>query len=127
MTTVTSRSTLAWDNLLGREDIVGGQLELDEATTTTRGPITKVFRGYGVIWFRRDWVALQTGIDQWHFVGSPFGPFVGTNEDLGGSPQMQPDGTITFTIHTVGKGTIYPKGHPDRLDSDDVGGLLPAT
>lgn len=111
-----------WDEVIARDDIIGGQLEIEESDCPTRSFLTKIVRRGSTIRFEHDWTAHQPVPGRWEFFKAPFSAMI--NEEFGGKPSVERDGRITFGIHRVGPATIYPKGHPDLLDPGTIDDFL---
>ncbi len=111
-----------WQQVLERDDLVGGDVEFHESGILYRGPIESITLENGRVTFKLLWAA-QLSLDfVWEkrravecFVDAEMSP----PGDIG-------DGRIFFAIPLLGHGTIFPKGG-NKLDPAKVSGLEPGT
>ncbi|MFA5888638.1 MAG: hypothetical protein WCW47_01370 [Candidatus Paceibacterota bacterium] len=109
---------MTWEDVLRRDDIVGGDLETQEDGTYYRGPISKIELRDGLIFFESPWVARLVPGSEWEkWQIFPF--YINPTEV---SPQDIGDGRIMFTMPFLGAGVIFPKGG-SKLDPAKVKGL----
>src|SRR3989338_3612437 len=107
---------MKWEEVLQRDDIIGGELETQEAGSLYRGPIGEIKLEGGTVYITSPWMAKmsKTGWKAWDktscSVGADCEP-----KDIG-------SGRLWFNMPMLGFGVIYPKGG-SRLDPDRVEGL----
>ncbi|PLX25456.1 hypothetical protein C0580_02540 [Candidatus Parcubacteria bacterium] len=111
---------MEWQEVVDRDDIVGGDIECQEGGSIYRGPIKSIrIDDEGMVHFDSDWIAvLDPRGDGWrkHDKTSTF-----VNGELI-KPQDIGDGRVMAMIPTMGPITIFPKGG-SKLDSAKVKGL----
>ena len=109
---------ITWEDVIKREDIVGGDLETHEDGGVYRGPIELIELKDGYVRFRSPWVAKfdeKTGTwKNWHITSCGITAECKPN-DIG-------NGRIQFTMIMLGFGIIFPKGG-SKLDPARVEGL----
>lgn len=114
-------SQLTWDDVLSRDDLVGGDIQSVEDGVSYRGPLAEVVRKGNSIQFNSPWTARlnqETGKwERWHITG------MGINTD-NSQPHDIGDGRINFPMFMLGACTIFPKGG-SKLDPAKVEGLTP--
>jgi len=108
---------LTWEDVLNRQDIIGGDLNATEDSVNYRGPISRIEREGNMIVFYTEWTARQEVWVWQNWRNTKLAVNVGYSQ-----PELQHDGTITFEIPFLGVGTIYPKGGI-KLDPAAVEGL----
>lgn len=113
---MTATTALTWDDVLKREDLVGGDIESVEDGVAYRGPLAKIEADGDTIRFTSPWCARMNGSEweNWHITSS----FV-TKEV---PPQDIGDGRVHFSMPFLGACTIFPKGG-SKLDPHKVKGL----
>ncbi len=110
---------MTWEEVLQRDDIVGGDLETQEDGCIYRGPINGIEMKDGCVHISSPWVArLPQGSGTWEkweiypfFVDAKTSP-----------PQDIGQGRIHFNVPFLGHATIFPKGG-SKLDPAKVAGL----
>ena len=110
---------MTWDEILKRDDLVGGDLETQEDGDVYRGPLEKIERQGDMIRFSSPWTARMLGSqpgswEKWHITSCS------VTADV--KPQDIGDGRICFTMPFLGHGVIFPKGG-SKLDPAKVKGL----
>jgi len=109
---------MTWEEVIGRDDIVGGDMETQEDGRVFRGPISRVAMQNGCVYFHTDWSAVLTdeGWKKWENNGPVF---INVSAAI---PQDIGDGRVRFNIPFLGFAVIYPKGG-SKLDPGKVAGL----
>ena len=99
--------TLTWNDVLARDDLIGGDIESQEDGIAYRGPLIKIEEDRDAIRFTTSWMARlnpTTGTwENWHITSW----FVSKNEI---TPQDIREGRVFFTLPFLGVCTIFPKG-----------------
>jgi len=112
---------MTWEEVLRRDDIVGGDLETYETDHFYRGPIEEIILSDGAIFIICTWTATREArlSNSWerHEIKLFRVPVEHSN------PHERENGTIHFTIPHMGRGTIHPCG-TQKLDPRHVRGLL---
>ena len=114
---------MTWDEVLERDDIVGGDLEIKENGDLYRGPIKTIELTGEKIVIEREWTALLPLASgkkgdfwqKWENNQISFHQDFCLPNDIGA-------GRVLFEIPTVGWGVIFPKGG-SKLDPAKVEGL----
>ncbi len=107
---------MTWEQVLQRDDIIGGDLETHENGSIYRGPISGIEIRGGRVHFEVPWVAkLENGT----WKNYPVYPFF---VDASSAPGEIGGGRIHFEIPFIGFGVIFPKGG-SKLDPARVEGL----
>ncbi len=116
----TDQEQLTWEQVLERDDIIGGDVETVENGVPYRSPISRVEIDGEMVRFYGPWTAmldLDTG--KWKTGGlSSFS----VNKEYA-PPQDIGQGRIFFSIFMLGHATIFPKGG-SNLDPAKVEGLV---
>lgn len=105
-----------WQDVLNRDDIVGGDLETQEDGVVYRGPIASIELKNGLVYFTLPWMAVLNNGKwlKWHtrdcFVIADCLP-----HNIG-------NGRIKFEMPFLGFGVIFPRGG-SKLDPAKVEGL----
>lgn len=120
----TKEKTMKWEDVLKRDDIVGGDLESHEEGDIYRGPIKSIKLEDGIVSIILNWCAKmpgpgKTGFGEWQLLHhiEP-GMFV-ISEIL---PRELSDNRISITVPGLGLMVIFPKGG-SKLDPAKVKGL----
>jgi len=110
---------LTWEDVIKRDNIVGGDLETHEDGDVYRGPIESIELKDGYVSFKSPWIAKldqKTGTwEKWHITSCGITAEIKPN-DIG-------DGRIQFNMTILGIGIIFPKGG-SKLDSAKVKDLV---
>lgn len=115
---------LRWEDVLERDDLVGGGLETQEDGSVYRGPITGIEIRDGYVHISTEWTAvLPGGQPPWRKLDNPSECFV--DAELS-APRDIGEGRVHFVLPFLGHGTIFPKGG-SQLDPNRVQGLLRVT
>ncbi len=118
-----SDSLLTWEDVLKREDLVGGDIQWCENGTLFRGPLNKIERHDEEIHFSSPWFA-QKKESGWEY--DPKAK-LDTAVFCENRPKETEDGniqtTLFFHLSCVFTVTIFPKGK--NLDSHQVRGSVP--
>ena len=111
--------TLSWEEVLKRDDIVGGEIETQEDGAVYRGPISKIELRNGKVHFEASWMATMNPREgrwrNWKVYPFYVDPQLSSPQDIG-------NGRIQFNIPFIGLGVIFPKGG-SKLDPAKVEGL----
>ena len=113
---------MKWEDVLQRDDIVGGDLETQEDGRVYRGPISSIRIEGEMVYFRSPWTARMNADgtwEKWHITGC------GTNTKMC-PPNDIGEGRVQFSMPMLGFGVIFPKGG-SKLDPSKVKGLDLAT
>lgn len=110
---------MTWEEVLRRDDIVGGDIETHEDGHVYRGPISSFRIEGGMVRFESPWCArmpedMSSGWKKWDITAG----FVSTSivpNDIG-------DGRVQFEMPWLGFGVIFPKSG-SKLDPTRVEGL----
>ncbi len=113
-------SVLTWEEVLERDDIVGGDLEIQEDGVVYRGPIASVEEEGDMISFRLAWVARMDVTDGW-LKHEPNRPQLYNRRSQILRPQDIGEGRISFGIDSD-LAVIFPRGG-SVLDPRKVQGL----
>jgi len=108
---------IAWEDVLRRDDIVGGEIETQEDGDVYRGPIESIELKNNYVSIKCAWVAkrLEDGRwVKWHITASGVAAECKPN-DIG-------DGRIQYHMPMLGMAVIFPKGG-SKLDPTKVEGL----
>ncbi len=107
---------MTWDDVLKRDDIVGGDLETHEDEDIYRGPIESIELKDGIVYFDGPWAAklIDGKWKKWPSFTTCFVRVESTPKDIG-------DGKIFFDMFLGDFGVIFPK-REIKLDSSEVGG-----
>ncbi|MFZ2484464.1 MAG: hypothetical protein WAX80_02925 [Minisyncoccia bacterium] len=113
---------MRWEDVLKRDDIVGGDIETQEDGSIYRGPLSGIKMENGLVHFESPWIAQMEGgmggDGKWK--NWPVYPcFVDAKRS---PPQDIGNGRIQFNMPFLGFGVIFPKGG-SKLDPDKVEGL----
>jgi hypothetical protein len=110
-------SKLTWEDVLKREDLIGGDIESQEGGAVYRGPLSKIRREGDHIYFESPWCAKNygEGWKNWHITSCSVNAAATTPQDIG-------DGRVFFQMPYLGVCTIFPKGG-SKLDPAKVEGL----
>lgn len=108
-----------WEDVLKRDDIVGGDLETHESEYIYREPISAVWMDGGMVHFESPWCArmpadMSSGWSVWHYTGCFMSASI--------VPQNIANGRIQFYMPLLGFGIIFPAGG-SKLDPARVSGL----
>ncbi len=109
---------MRWEDVLRRDDIVGGDLETQENGVVYRGPISKVELKDGTVFFESPWIGILGEDGGWRkgvFNCCSINAAISPPRDIG-------DGRIQFNMPGLGLGVIFPKGG-SKLDPAKVEGL----
>jgi hypothetical protein len=110
---------ITWEEIVKRDDIVGGELETQEDGEIFRGKISRIILKSDFVIIESEWVAkLDRNTAEWKLCQNQPFPI---NADLI-KPSDMGDGRICFTIPLLGFGVIFPKG-TSTLDPAKVKGL----
>lgn len=115
---------VTWEQILGRNDLIGGELETHECGVFFRGPLAKITDCGETISFIRSWCAEREDGEWKKVEGNP--PCIVTKEV---QPQEQGTGgqpRVHFRLPLLGGVTIFPKGDR-KLNPEKVKGLAPAS
>ena len=111
---------MTWEEILQREDIVGGELESQEDGGIYRGPIDRIWMEDGLVHISSVWIArLLPGSSSWEkWEANPFffAPDMSSPQDIG-------QGRIHFDMPMMGHATIFPRDG-SKLDPAKVKGLV---
>jgi len=113
---------LTWEDVLKREDLIGGDLESQEDGMVYRGPLSEMKVVGDNIRFISSWMARMNPETcewkKWH-INTLY-----VNKDMS-KPQDLGDGRVFFQMPYLGVCTIFPKGgsklDPARVEGLDVG------
>lgn len=109
-------SQLTWDDVLKREDLVGGDIESQEDGVVYRGPLAEIKDDGDSVSFKSPWCARMnpdTGEwEKWPITSSFVGKDATKPQDIG-------NGRIFFQMPFLGVCTIFPKGG-SKLDPAKV-------
>ncbi|TSC84878.1 MAG: hypothetical protein G01um101413_262 [Parcubacteria group bacterium Gr01-1014_13] len=113
---------MKWQDVLKRNDIVGGELETQEDNDIYRGPIKSIELKEGVVYIELEWCATMpqpgnSGFGRWrvHDMTS-----VGLSAEI--TPREISDNRLMITPPMLGIWVIFPKGG-SKLDPNIVAGL----
>lgn len=108
---------LTWDDVLKRENLIGGDIESQEGGAVYRGPLSSIKREGDQIYFESPWCAKNDGDGwkNWHITSCNVNATMTTPQDIG-------EGRIFFQMPFLGVCTIFPKGG-SKLDPTKVEGL----
>lgn len=113
----------AWNEVLKREDLIGGDIESQEDGVAYRGPLAEIKEDGNVVRFTSPWCARlnpETGEwENWHITSSFVSKDMVTPQDIG-------DGRVHFSMPFLGACTIFPK-NGSKLDAQKVKGLPKAS
>lgn len=109
--------TLTWDEVLEREDLIGGDIETQEDGIVFRGRLSEIRNENEGIAFVAEWVAELTS-EGWKKLDNAPELFVSKEFS---QPSDIGDGRISFTIPMIGLAVIFPKGG-SKLDPSKVSG-----
>ena len=117
---------ITWDEVLKREDLIGGDIQWFENGPVYRGPLSGIERREGRIWFTSPWFAKKMPDQKWkNYPGAK----TVTAAEEGYQPKDMGDGTVQvtmfFALCTVLTVTLFPKGSSQNLDPSEVEGLMP--
>ncbi len=113
---------MTWDDVLNREDLIGGDIESIESHVPYRGPISKIERQGAMIVFTSPWCArmnTETGEwEKWSVLTSSINGNMFEPQDIG-------NGRVFFmdTCPFPTRNTLFPKRGGSKLDADKVKGL----
>lgn len=109
----------AWNEVLKREDLIGGDIESQEDGVTYRGPLAEIKEDGNVVRFSSPWCARlnpETGEwENWHITSSFASKDMVTPQDIG-------NGRVFFQMPFLGVCTIFPK-NGNKLDTKKIKGL----
>ena len=111
---------LTWDDVLTRDNLIGGDFEIQYSNKTFRGPIELIESRGGYIWITTAWTAvMEEGAPTWRFykVKGSVNEFFVQPRDA--HPAETQEGYITFKIPYIGMVTIFPAGE-NNLDLRQV-------
>lgn len=108
---------MTWEDVLKRDDIVGGDLETQENGEIFRGPISRIVLKGGYVQFDSPWCARM---EDGKWVTWPVYPC--SVKALLCSPRDIGNGCVQFSMPFLGFGVIFPKGG-SKLDPNEVEGL----
>ena len=111
---------MTWEQVLARDDIVGGDLETQEGGAVYRGPISEIKMEDSMVVFYSAWVAKMSMSapgewEKWDITTLRVNAELATPRDIG-------DGRIMFMMPMVGPAVIFLKGG-SQLDPAKVKGL----
>lgn len=117
---------MTWEDVLKRDDIVGGDIETHEDGDIFRGPIESIALRDGVVLIRSPWIATTPELGnpncgQWKKHSGASFCYVNVEippEDIG-------QDRLQFNMPLLGIGIIFPKGG-SKLDPAKVEGLIVA-
>lgn len=119
---MTMTAAITWDDVLGRKDLVGGEIESTEGGVVYRGPINKIERQDDMIVFTSPWCARSNPDtdewENWHITSS----FI--NKEI--PPQDIGNGRVLFRVPFLGPCMLFPK-NDSKLDPIRVKGLPKAS
>ena len=117
---------MKWEDFLGRNDIIGGDIQDQEGEFIFRGPIEKIKMEDGFIKIYPRWIAKLTkhsdSKETWKSIDMLFNPLEIDTSKV--RPQNISEGRIFFSYPLLGNFTIFPKGD-SKLDPKIVEGLTP--
>ena len=112
-------SRITWEEVLERDDIVGGDIETQEDGDVYRGPIESIEKSDDSIIIKSPWLAKMTPGEgvwrKWNITSMSINPSHIHPQDIG-------NGRIFFQMPMLGGATIFPKGG-SKLDPSKVEGL----
>ena len=113
---------MRWEDVLKRNDIIGGDIETQEGDDAYRGPLSGIKLENGLVRFESPWMAKREGgmrgDGKWK--NWPINTcFVNAKEC---PPRDIGNGRIQFNMSFLGFGVIFPKGG-SKLDPSKVEGL----
>jgi len=113
---------MEWQEIVNRDDIVGGDIEAQECGDVYRGPIESITIDGDMVIIKSAWMAkLPNGLhgsgewEKWGITQLVFNAKFIKPQDIG-------SGRIFFQMPTLGVATIFPKGG-SKLDPAKVKGL----
>lgn len=110
---------IMWEDILQRDDLIGGDLETQENGIIYRGPVEEIVETDGILYFRSSWVArLNPDTGEWE--NWPNTTLTVSKQFI--NPQDLGDGRILFYMPCLGMGVLFPVGS-SKLDPDKVKGL----
>jgi hypothetical protein len=118
------KNNLTWEEVLKRQDIVGGQLETFQNSFIYRGEIIGITMGNGFIRIQLSWMA-RMSIDL-NGLEKPWQPYIGRSwlfrTDT--KPTDMGNNRLSFGgVSSRGSSVIFPKGDNNNLDPAKVNGL----
>lgn len=108
---------MTWEDVLKRNDIVGGDIETQEDGVVYRGPLSGIRMEGNHVHFDSPWCARMEG-SKWK-TWPVYPCFV---EKMTSPPRDIGNGRIQFNMPMLGFGVIFPKGG-SKLDPAKVEGL----
>ncbi len=114
------QSELAWDEILKRTDLIGGDIESIEDGIVFRGPISAIREEGGQIIFESEWCAFMDPAgnaewENWDTTSSSVNKKLVSPSDIG-------EGRVSFYVMMIGNTTLFPAGG-SKLDPAKVKGL----
>jgi len=119
MSEISEMSELTWDEVFGRKDLVGGDIEIHESGTVVRGPLAEIKEEAGMIYFLSPWRGMFNRVKGF-WENGPNAP-ISVNKEWS-TPKDIGQGRISFGIPFLGNAVIFPVGG-SKLDKDLVKGL----
>lgn len=110
---------LTWDEILKRDDIVGGDIEIQVEGNVFRGPIKSIYREGKMVVIENRWTAKMMGDGRW---ARKRGYDVCKVNALEVGPTDFGQGRIAFQAPPMGMFIIFPKDG-SKLDPSKVEGL----
>jgi len=110
---------MEWQEVIARDDIIGGDIETQESGDVYRGPLKSIrLDENGIVHFECDWMAVMKGWRgkwrKWNRTSSSINGIMCKPQDNGGR--------IRATVPTMGPIVIFPRGDT-QLDPANVEGL----
>jgi hypothetical protein len=110
---------LQWEDVVKRNDIVGGDIEAQEDGDVYRGPISSIELKGGTVIINSPWMAKMEGRSEqwkkWDITRISFDAAMCPPKEIR-------EGRIRFSLLLLGSVVIFPKGG-SKLDSSKVEGL----
>ena len=112
-------SVLTWEEVLERDDLIGGDIESQEDGAVYRGPLSDITRDGDIITFESPWCARLDPDEavwrKWNITSCFVNVTASRPTDIG-------DGRVMFPLPMLGHCVIFPKGD-SQLDPANVEGL----
>ena len=114
-----TQTHLTWNEVLKREDLIGGDIESIEDGVVYRGPLAEIKEDDDTVLFISAWCARLNSEtmewEKWNITSLFVSKEMVTPQDVG-------DGRVLFSMPFLGSCTIIPKSR-DKLDAQKVKGL----
>ena len=111
--------TMTWEEVLARDDLIGGDIESQEDGDVYRGPLAEIREEGDAIIFSSHWCARlnreTSGWEKWHITSLLVSKSMVTPVDAGTD-------RVFLSLPALGACTIFPK-NGSKLDPSKVRGL----